>query len=120
MTTRLIGKPLAIFLDNLPISWPTVQSTITDSGQITGNFTVEGTKQLSKLLNAGALPVPVKLVEERTVGATLGADSVAKSIKAGLVGLSMVLLFMILTYGRLGLGCGCGAYCFRNSDPGFI
>lgn len=112
VTTRLIGKPMAIFLDDFPISWPTVQSTITDSGQITGNFTVEGTKQLSKLLNAGALPVPVKLVEERTVGATLGADSVSKSVKAGLVGLSMVLLFMLLEYGRLGLVADVGLVIF--------
>ena len=101
VTTRLIGKPMAIFLDDIPISWPTVQSTITDSGQITGNFSVEGTKQLSKLLNAGAITVPIKLVEERTVGATLGADSVAKSVKAGLVVISIVLLFMVLAYGIL-------------------
>lgn len=112
VTTRLIGLPMAIFLDNIPISWPTVQSTITDSGQITGSFTVDETKQLSKLLNAGALPVPVKLVEERTVGATLGAESVQASVRAGLVGLGMVLAFMILTYGRLGLVADVALFIF--------
>jgi preprotein translocase subunit SecD len=112
VTTRLIGKPLAIFLDSLAISWPIVQDTITESGQITGNFTIEGTRNFAKLLNAGALPVSLNLVEERTVGATLGAESVVKSIKAGLVGLFMVLSFMLLTYGGLGLVADIGLIIF--------
>lgn len=113
ITTRLVGKPLAIFLDASAISWPTVQEPITGGrGQISGNFSVEETKFLSKLLNAGALPVPVKLVEERTVGATLGAESVAKSVIAGVVGIVMVLLFMVLSYGRLGLVADVGLIIF--------
>jgi len=112
LTTRLIGKPLAIFLDATPLSWPTVQQTITDSGQISGNFTVEETKILAKLLNAGALPVPIRLIDERTVEATLGALSVKQSILAGVVGLSMVGLFMILSYGKLGLVADCGLFIF--------
>ncbi len=112
VTTRLIGKPLVIFLDNMAISWPTVQETITDQGQITGNFTTEETRNMAKLLNAGALPVSIKLVEERTVGATLGADSVDRSVKAGLVGLIMVLFFMILTYRGLGLVADLGLIVF--------
>jgi preprotein translocase subunit SecD len=67
-----------------------------------GEFTLKKPEP-SIQLNAGALPVPVKLVEERTVGATLGAESVARSVQAGLIGLAMVLLFMILAYGRLGI-----------------
>lgn len=112
VTTRLKGNPLAIFLDNQAISWPTVQETITDSGQISGNFTVEGTKQFAKLLNAGALPVALELVEEKTVGATLGAESIKKSIQAGLVGLLMVMIFMILAYGKLGLMADIGLLVF--------
>jgi preprotein translocase subunit SecD len=112
VTSRLIGKPLAIFLDDAALSWPTVQEKITEQGQISGNFTTEGTRSFAKLLNAGALPVPIKLVEERTVGATLGADSVDKSVKAGLVGLTMVLLFMVLAYRGLGLVADMGLIVF--------
>ncbi len=113
ISTRLVGKPLVIFLDASPISWPIVQEPITGGrGQISGSFTVEETKLLAKLLNAGALPVPIKLVEERTVGATLGTESVARSIKAGVVGLIMVLSFMALAYGKLGLVANAGLVIF--------
>jgi len=104
VTKRLINKPLAIFLDNVLVTAPRVSSEITD-GQavITGSFTVDSAKQLSIQLNAGALPVPVKIVEKRTIGATLGADSVTKSIRAGVIGLGLVAAFMIVQYGWLGL-----------------
>lgn len=102
-TTRLVGKQLAIFLDEVPLTAPTVQSAITDGrAVITGNFTRDTAKTLALQLNAGALPVPVKPIEQRTVEATLGAESVAKSILAGSIGLGFVALFMILQYGRLG------------------
>lgn len=103
VTTSLKGLPLAIFLDQSAISWPTVQETIQGSGQISGNFSVEGARDFAKLLNAGALPLNLKIVEERTVGATLGAESIKKSIYAGFVGLLMVLLFMLFSYGKMGL-----------------
>jgi len=104
LTKRNVGKPLPILLDNYPVSQPTVQEEITGgSAIISGEFTLEQARSLSIQLNAGALPVAVRLVEERSVGATLGAESVAKSIKAGLIGLLMVLTFMIIVYGRLGL-----------------
>ncbi|EKD67265.1 MAG: hypothetical protein ACD_48C00508G0001, partial [uncultured bacterium] len=85
VTKRLIGKRLAIFLDNVVVTDPTVNTEIAD-GQavITGSFTVDAAKQLAIQLNAGALPVPVKIVEKRTIGATLGADSVTKSVRAGI------------------------------------
>ncbi|MGB6839015.1 MAG: protein translocase subunit SecD [Microgenomates group bacterium] len=103
ITDRNVGKPLAIVLDGEVVSAPIVQETIAGgSAQITGDFTSDEAKNLAIQLNAGALPVNVELIEERTVGATLGEESVEKSIKAGLVGLSMVLLFMILAYGKLG------------------
>lgn len=113
LTEKNVGKPLAIVLDGALVSAPIVQEKITGGqAQITGNFSLDEAKNLVIQLNAGALPVPVKLVEERTVGATLGADSVAKSVKAGLVGLSMVLLFMFLEYGRLGLVADVGLIIF--------
>jgi len=82
---------------------PTVDEAIT-SGQavIRGNFTLETAKQLSTLLNAGALPVPIKIIEQRNVGATLGQESVQKSVRAGMVGLLMVAGFMWAYYGKLG------------------
>jgi len=104
ITGRNVGKPVAIFLDELPVTAPTVQEKITTGEAIiSGQFTVEEAKQLSIQLNAGALPVPIKLIEQRNIGATLGADSVQKSVYAGLIGLSMVIVFMALYYGKLGL-----------------
>ncbi|MBI2591038.1 MAG: protein translocase subunit SecD [Candidatus Blackburnbacteria bacterium] len=104
ITTRLQGQPLAIFLDQVPISNPTVSNPITDGrGIITGQFTLAQTKSLANLLNSGALPVPIHLIEQRTIEASLGAESIQASIFAGLVGLAMVILFMVLYYGRLGI-----------------
>ncbi|EKE04843.1 MAG: protein-export membrane protein SecD [uncultured bacterium] len=103
VTKRLVGKRMIILLDQSIITDAVVQEPLSTGGQITGNFTVDEANEMSDLLNSGALPVPIKLVEEKTVGATLGADSVAKSVKAGLVGLVMVMLFMILLYGKYGV-----------------
>jgi len=104
ITERNLQKPVAIFLDDQVISAPTVQSKISD-GQavITGNFTIQEVKELANLLNAGALEVPIKLVEQRTVGATLGQESVKLSLVAGLIGLIMVALFMLINYRLAGL-----------------
>ncbi len=104
ITERNIGKPVAIMLDDEVVSAPQVSDKITGGfAQISGEFTLEEARQLAIQLNAGALPVPVNLVEQRTVGATLGAESVARSIRAGLIGLGMVLVFMVLIYGKLGI-----------------
>ncbi len=104
ITERNVGKPVHIFLDTVPVSSPIVQEKITGgSAIISGDFTLDAARNLAIQLNAGALPVTVNLVEQRTVGATLGSESVIKSIRAGLVGLFMVLLFMILAYGKLGV-----------------
>ena len=103
-TTRLVGKRLAIFLDDFPITAPRVDTAISD-GQavITGSFTQDAAKALSLQLNAGALPVSVSVVEQRTVEATLGKESIVKSIRGGIVGLCMVALFMVFQYGKLGI-----------------
>ncbi|MBT6842187.1 MAG: protein translocase subunit SecD [Candidatus Melainabacteria bacterium] len=104
LTSRLINKPLGISLDGNIISSPNVRSAITaGSGQITGNFTVEEAQDLAVQLNAGALPVPVKILQERSIGATLGQESIEKSFTAGLWGFLAVMLFMILVYRLPGL-----------------
>jgi preprotein translocase subunit SecD len=113
ITSENIGKPLAIILDNEVISAPIVQEAIS-GGQavISGNFTLDEAKNLSLQLNAGALPLSINLVEERTVEAVLGTESVAKSLKAGFVGLLMVLLFMIFSYGWFGVIADIGLIIF--------
>ena len=104
ITKRNVGKQLPIILDNEIIQQPVVQEEILGgAAQITGSYTLEEAKQVVVQLNAGALPVPVTLVEERTVGATLGEASVKESITAGIVGIAMVALFMLLSYGTLGI-----------------
>lgn len=113
LTEKNIGKNLPIILDGGIISAPTVQSKITGgSAQIEGNFTVDEAKKLAIQLNAGALPIPVNLVEERTVEATLGASSVRQSVIAGGIGIAIVSLFMIFSYGKLGLVADAGLFIF--------
>jgi len=103
ITKRNIGKPVGIFLDNMPLTAPTVQGEIPDgSAVITGSFSTEDVKKLSIAINSGALPLPIKLVEQKSIGPTLGSTEVSKSVYAGAIGLIMVLLFMIFYYGRLG------------------
>ncbi|MFN8636830.1 MAG: protein translocase subunit SecD [Chloroflexota bacterium] len=102
ITRRLIGKPLGIFLDNQMVSSPTVQAVISRNGVIQG-VRLQEARTLAIQLNAGAVPVPIKVVEERTVDATLGSDSVRKSIIAGEIALLVVALFMIMYYRLPGL-----------------
>ena len=103
ITKRNIGKPVGIFLDNMPLTTPRVETEITDgSAVITGNFTSDEAVKLTRKINIGALPLPIKLVEQKNIGPTLGAIEVRKSVYAGTIGLIMVLLFMIIYYGRLG------------------
>ena len=98
-TTAHTGQYLGIVLDKTVISAPVVNTPITDgSGIIQGKFTAEEANKLAIQLSYGALPVPVKVVESRTVGATLGEESVRKSLLAGIIGLSVVILFMVLYY----------------------
>lgn len=102
ITRRLISRPLGIFLDNELISAPTVQAVISRNGVITG-LRLQEARTLAIQLNAGAVPVPIRIVEERTVDATLGSDSVRKSIIAGEIALLVVALFMIMYYRLPGL-----------------
>ena len=104
VTTENVGRPFAIVLDGRVISAPVIREPIVGgTGQITGNFTVEEANDLSLLLRAGALPAPMKILEERTVGPDLGADSIAAGKIACIVGLAAVILFMALYYGLFGL-----------------
>lgn len=103
-TKRNIGKPIGIFLDQFLISAPVVQQTITNGDAvISGSFTVDDAKQLALTINSGALPLPITLVEQRNIGPTLGEKEVKQSMVAGFLGLFMVMLFMALYYGRLGM-----------------
>lgn len=99
ITARNVGKPVAIFLDGSPISAPVVQQKITGGeAVITGNFSLDEAQALSRRLTAGALPVPIELIVQQNVGPSLGKVSVAASLRAGIIGLLLVALFMILYY----------------------
>lgn len=99
ITRRNLQKPVAIVLDERIIQQPTVQSVI-DGGEakITGLYTVAEVKTIVKEINGGALPVPINLIQQQTVGATLGSESVQKSLVAGLIGLILIGIFMIAYY----------------------
>lgn len=98
------GRRLAIVLDNKLLSAPVINEPILGgSGIITGNFTVESANELALLLRAGALPTALDVIEERTIGPNLGADSIEAGKKAGLIGFAAVVVFMILSYGILGI-----------------
>src|SRR6266436_162249 len=103
-TTEHVNEPFAIVLDNKVISAPVIQEPITaGSGQISGNFTVQAANDLAILLRAGALPAPLTIIEERTVGPGLGQDSIEKGELASYVGSLLVVIFMFATYGLFGL-----------------
>jgi len=105
LTQRLAKNklPLGIFLDEKLISYPKVNSMITQYGEITGSFTLEEARDLSIQLNAGALPVSVKLISERVVGPSLGRESIVKSLRATTLGLLLIAIFMISVYRLPGL-----------------
>ncbi len=106
-TTNNVNRYLAIVLDKTVISSPRIESAITaGEGVITGNFTQESANAFAVQLRYGSLPVPVGVVESRTVGPTLGAESVRKSVLAGAIGLAVVILFMILYYRLPGFVAG--------------
>ena len=108
ITSAQVGKPVAIFLDKQLISAPTVQTAITDGvAIISGNFTVQEAKKLVTNLNSGALPVPIQLISQQNVGATLGKESIQKSLIAGILGIIMIALFMISYYRFPGLLAVC-------------
>lgn len=103
-TSNNIGNILAIVLDGKVISAPTIEDAITDGqGVISGSFTYETANNLAVQLRYGSLPIPLKVVETRTVGPTLGQDSLEKSLRAGIIGFTIIILFMALFYRLPGL-----------------
>lgn len=103
-TSENVGQPFAIVLDNEVISAPVIREPITGgSGQISGNFTVQQANDLAILLRAGALPAPLTVIEERTVGPGLGQDSIEKGELAAYVGSILVIVFMLVTYRLFGV-----------------
>ena len=113
-TRRNIGNPLPIFLDKKLIEAPTIQSAISNQGQIHGGFTTETSVRLANELSAGSLKVPTKIIEIESVGPTLGAIDLQKSLVASLAGLGLVLLFMLAVYRVPGLLADIAlvVYCF--------
>lgn len=107
-----IGEQLVIVLDGRVLSAPRINSRISDRGVITGQFSQEEADQLAVQMRYGALPVPLKVVDIRTVGASLGADSVKRSTIAGFVGIICVLLFMIALYRTPGMMAGLALICY--------
>ena len=104
ITQRHIGEPIAIYLDGEPISVPVVQAHITTGeAVITGQFSLTDARDLARQLKDGALPVPIDLIQEQNIGASLGAESLQKSLQAAIVGLILVAGFMLLYYRLLGL-----------------
>ena len=116
LTQKLVGKQMAIFFNGEMQSAPVIREPIIGGrAQISGGengFQYEEAKKMVDLLNAGALPVPAKIIEENTVGPTLGADSIEKSKVAGLVGLGIVMLFMIAFYRLPGLIADVALICY--------
>ncbi|MBC6442174.1 MAG: protein translocase subunit SecD [Rhodobacteraceae bacterium] len=102
-TAGNIGNPMAIVLDGVVVSAPTIQGHITSNGQITGQFTLEETRRLAIQLRAGALPAGVEYLEERTIGPELGQDSIDAGRIACIVAFLAVLIFMFLSYGTFGI-----------------
>ena len=104
MTQKYVGKQFAIILDGRVISAPRINEAILGgASQISGSFTVESANQLAIALNSGALPVDLKVVEERSVGPDLGADSIRRGMIAAMIGTTGVLVWMLLAYGRFGV-----------------
>jgi preprotein translocase subunit SecD len=104
VTRKNVNKPFAIVLDNKVVSAPVIREPILGgSGQISGGFTTEEANDLALLLRAGALPAPLVILEERTVGPGLGADSIAAGKVASIIGLVFVVVFMVIVYGLFGI-----------------
>jgi preprotein translocase subunit SecD len=103
-TAANVGKQIAILLDGVVISAPVVQERISGGeAQISGRFTTASAQRLAIMLRAGALPVNVKILENRSVGPTLGSDSIKAGVRAGLIGVALVVVFMLVYYASLGI-----------------
>lgn len=112
-TSSHVGQYLAIVLDKQVISAPQINQAITDGqGQISGGFTQESAQTLAVQLRSGALPIPIKVVQSRTIGATLGEESIRKSVQAGIIGMIVVILFMAFNYRLPGVIADLALICY--------
>jgi preprotein translocase subunit SecD len=112
-TSNHVGQYLGIVLDKVVVSAPSIKQPITDGqGSISGSFTQDEAQTLVLQLRSGSLPIPIKVVETRTVGATLGEESVRKSVLAGLIGLGVVILFMAIYYRLPGVIADVALICY--------
>ena len=103
MTQKNLNKNMGIFLDHRYVSAPTINGVISDSGEISGNFTQQDTITLANELNAGALPATIRIIEKETIGPTLGKIDLMQSLYASMFGLALVLIFMVVVYRLPGL-----------------
>ena len=112
-TSSHVGQYLAIVLDKRVISAPRINQAITDGqGQISGGFTQESAQTLAVQLRSGALPIPIKVVQSRTIGATLGEESIRRSVQAGIIGMIVVILFMAFNYRLPGVIADLALVCY--------
>jgi preprotein translocase subunit SecD len=107
-TSSHVGDKLAVVLDNKVMEVATIQEAIHDTGRITGSFTEQATKDLAMVLNSGALPASIRYLEERTVGPSLGADSIREGVRAAIIGMAVVLAFMLVYYRSAGINANVG------------
>ena len=108
VTGSNIGRPFAIILDNEVVSAPTIRAQIFANGQITGDFSIQESNDLALVLRAGALPAPLTVLEERSIGPGLGADSIAAGQIAAIVGIILVIFYIVLSYGIYGAMASAG------------
>src|SRR6185369_9928271 len=126
LTGANINKPLAIVLDGRIVSAPNIHSRITDNGQIEGGFTQQQAQDLSTVLRSGALPAGITYLEERSVGPSLGRDSIQSGLRAGVVGTSLVIIAKLAIYALSGVNAiaalllngGMGAFHSTLTLPG--
>jgi preprotein translocase subunit SecD len=111
VTGKHIGRAFAIVLDGKVVSAPVIQTQIFSTGQITGSFTVQETNDLALVLRSGALPAPMVILEERSVGPGLGSDSISSGKIASVFGLIAVMVFMLITYGMFGVFANIALIC---------
>ena len=111
-TSTHIGQPMAIVLDGVVLSAPVINAAIRDQGVITGQFTREEAESLGIQMQYGALPVPLKVVDIRTIGATLGQDSIQRSLIAGMIGVLAVMIFMVSMYRVPGIIADVALICY--------
>ncbi len=116
-TENNIGKPIYITLDGVPLSWPTVQNVIPNGrATITGEFGKEEATTLANLINSGSLPFSLEVIEQQSIGATLGADALSTSLFAGLVGIILVIIFMIIFYRFSGIAADWALIIYLSAE----